>query len=125
MRSLKIILVPAIFSIPVLVVSTVMALSQTAAVWLTSVHTSLPPTSQTSYISRLTHDGDGTYTLRVAGTVGVEYFVEATTSLMAPEVWEAVPGSTHLVTESHEQWEVIVTAQEPDFWFFRSAVVRR
>jgi hypothetical protein len=121
MRSLKIILIPSIFSIPVLVVSAALALSQTVGVWSPfTVNAYVPPNS---HISRLTHDGDGIYTLRVVGTVGVEYYLEATTSLEPPVVWASVPGSTHLVTESHEQWEVVVTVEDPDFCFFRSAEV--
>lgn len=120
MRSLKPIHPFTLFSILVLVVSTVMALSRTAGIWGPFKGYATDPSD--SYIYKLTHDDDCIYTLRIAGAVGVEYYLEATTNLMPPVVWAAVPGSTHLVTESHGQWEVVVTAEEPDFWVFRSAV---
>lgn len=112
--------VSTLSSILALVGGAVLALSQAIDVWHPFKGRSYEPA--TCCISRLIHDGEGIYTLRVAGTVGVEYFLEATTSLMPPEVWAAVPGSTHFVTEAHGQWEVVVTADEADFWFFRLAM---
>lgn len=122
MRSLKPTRGFTIFSILVLVVSTVMALSKAVGVWHPfNIHAA---DQSNSYISRLTRDNDGIYTLRIVGMVGVEYVLEATTNIMPPVAWATVPGSTYLVTEPHGQWEVLVTAkEEEDFWFFRLAVV--
>jgi hypothetical protein len=55
--------------------------------------------SETNYNAGITHHGGGIFTLQFVGTVGAVYYVETTTNLIPPTVWEALPGSTNLVTD--------------------------
>jgi len=66
--------------------------------------------------------GGGIYVLEFVGTPGVEYFVEATTNLLPPTVWEALPGSTNQITDSEGEWDHVLTNQARR-QFFRSSVV--
>ncbi len=87
-----------------------------------TVEAYVPPTSQTNVVTGITYDGGEVFTLEFVGTMGVEYFVESTTNLLPPAVWEALHGSTNLVTDPTGQWSHILTndaAQQ----FFRSVVV--
>ena len=81
-----------------------------------------PPTSQTNYIESITHNGGGIFTLQCVGTMGVQYFVEAVTNLAQPIIWEAMPGSTNLVTDPAGLWDHTLTNQAVQ-QFFRSSVV--
>jgi hypothetical protein len=87
-----------------------------------TVHAYVPPTSQTNYIAGITNDGGGTFTLQFIGTPGVNYYVEATTNLTPPVVWEALAGSTNTVGHTNALWGHTVTNSGPHR-FFRAAAV--
>ena len=87
-----------------------------------TVHPQPPPTSQTNYVAGMTDNGSGTYTLQFVGTMGVQYYVQTTTNLVPPFVWEAVVGSTNTVTNTNGLWNHMVTNNGPQR-FYRSAVV--
>jgi hypothetical protein len=88
-----------------------------------TVHTFAPPTSQTNYVAGITDTGNGTYLLQFIGTVGVEYYVEATTNLVPPISWSAVAGSTNAVTNTNGMWGQTVTNNGPQ-WFYRSVAIQ-
>jgi hypothetical protein len=87
-----------------------------------TVHPQVTPTSQTNYIVGITDNGGGTFTLQFVGTMGVQYYVQGTTNLVPPLVWEAVVGSTNTVTNTNGLWNHLVTNDGPRR-FYRSAVV--
>ena len=76
----------------------------------------------TNTIVGISHTVEEGFLLQFAGTSGVQYFVETTTNLMPPVVWEAMPGSTVLVTEATGAWAHSFT-NAADRSFFRSSVV--
>jgi glucosylceramidase len=86
-----------------------------------TVQAYLPPTSETNHVVGIIDNGGGTFTLQFVGTVGVPYYVEATTNLIPPITWEAVSGSTNVVLSPDGLWDHVVTNVG---WqqFFRSAV---
>jgi len=86
------------------------------------VYAHTPPTSQTNRIVGITDNGGGTYMLQFVGTVGVDYYVQSTTNLLPPIVWEAVSGSTNLITNTNGLWGHTVTNTAP-LRFYRSAAV--
>jgi glucosylceramidase len=87
-----------------------------------TVHPQIPPTSQTNYIADIKDNGSGTYTLQFVGTIGVRYYVETTTNLVPPIVWEAMAGSTNTVANTNGLWSHTVTNTSGQ-GFFRAAVV--
>jgi hypothetical protein len=86
-----------------------------------TVHAYTPPISQTNYVVGIVDHGGGTFTLQFVGTVGVPYYVETTTNLIPPITWEAVSGSTNVVTSTNGLWDHAVTNVGRQ-QFFRSAV---
>jgi hypothetical protein len=86
-----------------------------------TVHTDVPPTSQTNYVVGIADNGGGTFILQFLGTPGVSYFVQSTTNLMPPIVWEAVLGSTNTVTQTNGLWGHTVTNTGGQR-FYRAAV---
>jgi hypothetical protein len=110
------------FENAVLTGSTSMPLLSAAATLAFTVHPQPAPTSQTNYVAGMTDNGSGTYTLQFVGTMGVQYYVQTTTNLVPPFVWEAVVGSTNTVTNTNGLWNHVVTNNGPQR-FYRSAVV--
>ena len=86
------------------------------------VHAYIPPTSQTNYIAGISDNGSGVYTLQFVGTMGVQYYVETTSSVVPPVVWEAMVGSTNTVTHTNGLWIHVVTNSNGQ-QFFRAAAV--
>ena len=86
-----------------------------------TVHPQLPPTSQTNYIAGIANNGSEIYTLQFVGTMGVQYYVQTTTNLVPPIVWEALAGSTNTVANTNGLWSHTVT-NSGGRRFFRSAV---
>jgi hypothetical protein len=85
-----------------------------------TVHENVP-TSQTNYITGITVNSSGVYTIDALGTMGVSYYLQTTTNLLSPEAWEAVVGSTNTVTNSNGRWSYTGTNTSPQR-FFRSKV---
>ena len=87
-----------------------------------TVHAYVPPTSQTNHVTGIAVNSGGIYTLDFVGTMGVSYYVQTTTNLSSPVVWDAVGGSTTTVTNSNGLWSYTGTNGSPQL-FFRSNVV--
>lgn len=86
-----------------------------------TVHAYVPPASQTNHITGIVVNSSGIYTLDVEGMVGVSYYVQSTTNLSSPLVWEAVDGSTNTVTNTNGLWSYTGTNSSHQL-FFRSKV---
>jgi hypothetical protein len=78
--------------------------------------------SQTNAIVGITRNGNGTSTIQFVGTVGVAYYVQTTTNLTSPIVWNPLAGSTNTVVNLNGTWSVLITNSLP-VQFYRSAVV--
>ncbi len=81
----------------------------------------VPPPVTTNYITGISVNGGGVYTLDMAGTAGMTYYVQTTTNLMLPVVWEALVNSTNTVTNASGAWSYTGTNNSGQ-QFFRSAV---
>ena len=84
-----------------------------------TVHEYVPPTSQTNHITGIAVNGSGSYTIDCEGSIGVSYYLQTTTNLLSPVVWDAVAGSTHTVTNTNGLWSYTGTNGSPQL-FFRS-----
>jgi hypothetical protein len=80
-----------------------------------------PPASQTNAVQFMTDNKNGTFTLGFVGTVGVTYCVQMATNLTPPVYWQALAGSTNLLTNSSGLWFYTSTNSAPQS-YFRSAV---
>jgi endoglucanase len=99
--------------------------------WLTvfgnavsAVFTNAPaatPSSQTNNIVGITSDGNGVFRFTLAGTVGATYCVQSSTNLIPPIIWQTLPGSTNIVTNSSGLWFYVVTNSDQQR-YYRSAV---
>jgi hypothetical protein len=79
------------------------------------------PASQTNNIVNITNNGNGTFMLTFAGTVGAEYCVETTTNLISPVDWQPLSGSTNTVTNGNGLWFYTATNSDQQR-YFRSVV---
>ena len=78
--------------------------------------------TQTNSVAGLTNNGDGTLTIRFAGVVGGQYYVQTTTNLAWPVNWEPLAGTTNTVTDSSGGWQCTVAHADAQR-FYRSAAV--
>jgi hypothetical protein len=83
----------------------------------------VPLTSQTNHVLGITDNGGGAYTLQFVGTTGVKYYVQCSTNLVPPILWEAVSGSTNTVTHTSGLWGHTITNSGGNQCFFRAAAV--
>ena len=84
-----------------------------------TVHSYVPPTSQTNHIEGITVNSSGIYTLDIVSTVGVSYYIQTATNLSSPVVWKPEFGSMNTVTNSNGLWSYTGTNSSPQL-FFRS-----
>ena len=73
--------------------------------------------SQTNSIVAITNNGNSTFTLKMQGTSGAEYYLVSQTNIAQPLVnWQNVPGSTNQVSAGNGIWTFMVTNRPPAFY---------
>ena len=68
-------------------------------------------------IAGITNNGNGTFKITFAGTVGTAYYVQSATNLPPPIVWSPEAGSTNTVTNGNGQWFYTVTNTKPQRYY--------
>ena len=74
------------------------------------------PVSETNYVAGITYSG-GIFELELVGTEGVAYYLQSTTNLLPPSVWDPVIGSTNVVTNTNSTWALTVTNDGPQRFY--------
>ena len=92
--------------------------SATTTAFLVQSSSTVAPTN---YFAGITDNGAGIFTLRLVGTLGARYYMQAATNLLSPITWVTVAGSTNTVTNSNGQWSFTVTNNKPQSYYRSTA----
>jgi len=69
----------------------------------------------------ITNNGNGTFTLKMQGTSGNQYYLVTQTNVAQPAAnWQPVPGSTNTVSAPNGIWSFTVTNPAPAFYRVRA-----